>query len=102
VTRQLGGHVDIESHVGIGTTMRIYFPRAADGVKRQTADNAFEQLPSSDASSALVVDDVRRKIKFHRPAARHSATSFADRPQGAIETAADVRVGSNFALLLGE
>jgi signal transduction histidine kinase len=27
VTRQLGGHVDIESHVGKGTTIRIYFPR---------------------------------------------------------------------------
>jgi nitrogen-specific signal transduction histidine kinase/ActR/RegA family two-component response regulator len=57
VTRQLGGHVDIESHVGRGTTMRIYFPRAADAVKRQIADNALEHLPSSGASSVLVVDD---------------------------------------------
>jgi CheY-like chemotaxis protein len=57
VTRQLGGHVDIESHVGHGTTIRIYFPRVAKAVGRQTPENALEQLPASGAASVLVVDD---------------------------------------------
>lgn len=57
VTRQLGGHVDIASYVGKGTTIRIYFPRAAEGVKRQTAEKVQEQLPNSSAASVLVVDD---------------------------------------------
>jgi signal transduction histidine kinase/ActR/RegA family two-component response regulator len=58
VTRQLGGHVDIDSHVGKGTTIRIYFPRAtAQAVGRQRAENVLEQLPSSGAASVLVVDD---------------------------------------------
>ena len=57
VTRQLGGHVDIESHVGKGTTIRIYLPRAAAAEGRQTAENVLEQLPSSGAASVLVVDD---------------------------------------------
>ena len=57
VTRQLGGHVDIESHVGKGTTIRIYVPRAAAAEGRQTAENVLEQLPSSGAASVLVVDD---------------------------------------------
>src|SRR5689334_8863387 len=57
VTQQLGGHVDIESHVGKGTTIRIYFPRAAEAVGRQIAENALEQLPSAGAACVLVVDD---------------------------------------------
>ena len=57
VTRQLGGHVDIESHVGEGTTIRIYLPRAAEADGRQTAENVLEQLPYSGAASVLVVDD---------------------------------------------
>ena len=39
VTRQLGGHVDIESHVGKGTTIRIYLPRATEAEGRQTVEN---------------------------------------------------------------
>lgn len=57
VTRQLGGHVDIESHIGKGTTIRIYLPRAAEAEGRQTAENVLEQLPYSGAASVLVVDD---------------------------------------------
>jgi signal transduction histidine kinase/ActR/RegA family two-component response regulator len=57
VTRQLGGHVDIDSHVGKGTTIRIYFPRAAELAGRQTVENVPDQLPSAGAASILVVDD---------------------------------------------
>ena len=56
VTRQLGGHVDIESHVGKGTSIRIYLPRATEAVGRQTVENDLE-LPSSGPARVLVVDD---------------------------------------------
>ena len=56
VTRQLGGHVDIESHVGKGTTFRIYLPRATEAEGRRTVENDLE-LPSSGTARVLVVDD---------------------------------------------
>lgn len=56
VTRQLGGHVDIESHVGKGTSIRIYLPRATEAVGRQIVENDLE-LPSSGPARVLVVDD---------------------------------------------
>jgi signal transduction histidine kinase/ActR/RegA family two-component response regulator len=57
VTRQLGGHVDIESHVGKGTTIRLYFPRTAEAAGRQSDNDVGEELPSSGTASVLVVDD---------------------------------------------
>jgi CheY-like chemotaxis protein len=56
VTRQLGGHVDIESHVGKGTTFRVYLPRATEAEGRRTVGNDLE-LPSSGTARVLVVDD---------------------------------------------
>ena len=56
VTRQLGGHVDVESHVGKGTTFRIYLPRATEAEGRRTVENDLE-LPSSGTARVLVVDD---------------------------------------------
>ena len=57
VTRQLGGQVDIESHVGKGTTIRLYFPRAAEAAGNRANVDAVEQLPPSAAARILVVDD---------------------------------------------
>jgi CheY-like chemotaxis protein len=57
ITRQLGGHVDIVSHVGEGTTIRIYFPRAAQAAGRQIAQDAPEQVSGAGAATVLVVDD---------------------------------------------
>ena len=57
VTRQLGGHVDIESRLGKGTTIRIYFPRTSEAVRRHSAENVLKQLPSGNAATVLVVDD---------------------------------------------
>jgi CheY-like chemotaxis protein len=56
ITRQLGGHADIESHVGKGTTIRLYYPRTAEASVRRTDNGGLEELPSG-AASVLVVDD---------------------------------------------
>jgi signal transduction histidine kinase/ActR/RegA family two-component response regulator len=57
ITRQLGGHVDIESRVGEGTTFRIYFPRGGQVAGRQIAGDAPEHVSDAGAATVLVVDD---------------------------------------------
>jgi CheY-like chemotaxis protein len=57
ITRQLGGHVDIESRVGKGTTFRIYFPRGGQAVGRQIAGDVPERVSGAGAATVLVVDD---------------------------------------------
>jgi CheY-like chemotaxis protein len=57
ITRQLGGHVDIESRIGEGTTFRIYLPRAVQAINRPVVENVPEQISSGVAATVLVVDD---------------------------------------------
>ncbi len=57
ITRQLGGHVDIESRVGEGTTFRIYFPRGGQVAGRQIAGDVPEHVSGAGAATVLVVDD---------------------------------------------
>lgn len=54
--RQSGGFVDIESTLGQGTTVTLYFPRAA-GDARQNDVQAKAQSPSGNNMSVLLVDD---------------------------------------------
>lgn len=57
ITRQLGGHVDIESRIGEGTTFRIYLPRAAQAISRPIVENSPEHISNASAATVLVVDD---------------------------------------------
>ena len=57
ITRQLGGHVDIESRIGEGTTFRIYLPRAVQAINRPVVENVPEQISNGVAATVLVVDD---------------------------------------------
>src|SRR5216684_4006234 len=41
VVQQSGGHVEVESELGVGTRFRIYFPRV---------DDALEQLGNEDSA----------------------------------------------------
>jgi nitrogen-specific signal transduction histidine kinase/CheY-like chemotaxis protein len=55
--RQSGGHMEIDSKIGRGTTVRIYLPRAQEG--EEASAGAFE-LPVAQrerAESVLVVED---------------------------------------------
>ncbi|MGA8552597.1 MAG: ATP-binding protein [Stellaceae bacterium] len=56
--RQSGGHVEIDSAVGRGTTVRIYLPRYRVDPDRQSAAGAAPALPTGTANeSILVVED---------------------------------------------
>jgi signal transduction histidine kinase/ActR/RegA family two-component response regulator len=57
ITRQLGGHVDIESRIGEGTSFRIYFPRGGQVAGRQIAADVPEHVSDAGAATVMVVDD---------------------------------------------
>jgi PAS domain S-box-containing protein len=64
IARQLGGGVDIESWPGMGTTVRVYLPRAAQAEQepRRTADSI--DLLTHQPARILVVDDDRGVREF--------------------------------------
>lgn len=58
-TRQSGGHVRIESEVGVGTTMALYLPRFdGEQASAETSDAAEQPSPAAVRScSVLLVED---------------------------------------------
>ena len=64
IARQAGGHVDVESRPGHGTTFRVYFPRL-DSVESSVAVPAPEASPACASETVLLVEDddrVRRLV----------------------------------------
>ena len=61
IVRQSEGHISVSSEIGLGTTFRIYLPRAEAPVA-SAADSAVEQMPNGTEHILLVEDDssVRR------------------------------------------
>jgi signal transduction histidine kinase len=56
--RQSGGHLKIESTVGVGTTMRLYLPRTVKGKPdADTEANAARSAPGGGESILLVEDN---------------------------------------------
>jgi signal transduction histidine kinase/CheY-like chemotaxis protein len=64
IVRQSDGHIALSSDVGLGTTFRIYLPRA-EAPKVSAADAAAEKMPEGAEHILLVEDDssVRRLAK---------------------------------------
>jgi len=63
IVRQSGGHIDVESEVGKGTTFRIYLPREASAPAATEA--ARRPVPRGGSETVLVVEDdeaVRRLV----------------------------------------
>jgi PAS domain S-box-containing protein len=57
-TKQSKGHASIHSEVGLGTTVRIYLPQAATGVRRsQDQDRAEETTIPSGHETILIAED---------------------------------------------
>jgi PAS domain S-box-containing protein len=55
--RQSGGSIDIYSEVGHGTTIRLYFPRAQDGIPSSTEQGASVAVPLARNEIIMVVED---------------------------------------------
>jgi two-component system, cell cycle sensor histidine kinase and response regulator CckA len=64
IIRQSDGHISLSSELGLGTTFRIYLPRA-DAPPVAAVDQGVEQMPSGTEHILLVEDDpsVRRLSK---------------------------------------
>lgn len=57
VVKQSGGHIYVYSELGRGTTFKIYFPSAENGIAAVRADRAPALRAPSGTATILVVDD---------------------------------------------
>jgi two-component system CheB/CheR fusion protein len=55
--RQAGGFVTVDSTVGEGTSVRLYFPRAEPGLVVSRAKPSTQEAPLGDGELILVVED---------------------------------------------
>ncbi|WP_374471173.1 PAS domain S-box protein [Phenylobacterium sp.] len=55
--RQSSGHVGIYSEAGVGTTVKLYLPRAHDDGAEAAADGAAAEAPTGAGETVLVVED---------------------------------------------
>ncbi len=55
--RQSGGHVRVQSEVGVGTTMRLYLPRQDGQVLEDAGDGPGDTVQQGEGETILVVED---------------------------------------------
>ncbi|MDP3064374.1 MAG: PAS domain S-box protein [Chloroflexota bacterium] len=56
IVKQAGGHIEVESELGRGTTMKVFLPRILDAAKEKPG-TAAEAQPLGGAETVLVVED---------------------------------------------
>src|SRR5260370_37388999 len=56
IVQQSGGHIEVYSEVGVGTTFRIYLPRIAEGVEIAKAPSSISK-PIRGTQTILLVED---------------------------------------------
>ncbi|MFH1140484.1 MAG: PAS domain S-box protein, partial [Chloroflexota bacterium] len=56
IVKQAGGHIEVESELGRGTTMKVFLPRIQDAAKEKPGE-AEEAQPLGGAETVLVVED---------------------------------------------
>jgi len=61
IVSQNGGHVDVESHVGVGTTFHVYLPRAAGPAAPQKPP-ALPNLPTGTETLVVVEDEEALRV----------------------------------------
>jgi signal transduction histidine kinase len=96
--KQSGGHLSIYSEVGVGTTVRLYLPRARDADAGEEAAPPAGATPSRGGERILVVDDnpALRKVTLRQLTELGYACRDADSGPAAL---AILDAGERFDLL---
>lgn len=63
VVCQLGGKIHIDSAVGVGTTVKVYLPRAQDCAGDARAKDAVQAVAERGSETVLVVDDDEQLLR---------------------------------------
>ena len=96
--RQLGGQIRLTSESGHGTSVKLYLPRAADGMKDADFHDAGPGTPMGGSERILLVEDhdlVRKQVAAQLAALGYDVTGAGD----AIEALALLRTRGDFDLL---
>lgn len=64
--KQSGGHLNIESAVGIGTSVRLYLPRASENLVELASSQEATVFDSGGAEAILLVDDNQNLMELTR------------------------------------
>ncbi|HYW15557.1 MAG TPA: ATP-binding protein [Allosphingosinicella sp.] len=97
--RQSGGHVRIYSELGVGTSVKIYLPRARAGVKAERRESNVEPTAIRGDERILLVEDhedLREHVAGILADLGYQVTATADGPSAL----AAIEEGSDFDLLL--
>ena len=84
-TRQAGGTVRIESEVGGGTTVSVFFPRTDQPIGRRLADGGVGEGMLNGIARVLLIDDdedLRGVVSSALSVLGYDVTAVADGPRG--------------------
>jgi PAS domain S-box-containing protein len=66
IIKQTGGYIDVESNVGVGTTIAIYFPRVEESGEKAASRNEAGLLPGGSETILYVEDEITvRSLTAH-------------------------------------
>jgi signal transduction histidine kinase/ActR/RegA family two-component response regulator len=82
IVRQAGGHVEVSSTVGKGTTVRAWFPAAEAPTLAQPAAAISEPGPESDPATILLAEDERGLRRLMRSCLERAGFRVLDAPDG--------------------
>jgi signal transduction histidine kinase/CheY-like chemotaxis protein len=82
IVEQSGGHIDVASTVGEGTTFRVYLPRQADPRATVAAETGVSQAPEGGHETVLLAEDEEAVRRLAAMALERSGYRVIAAPDG--------------------